>query len=388
MKYNFDKIIDRRNTASLKWDIKENELPMWVADMDFETAPEIKNALLERAQHGIYGYNIIPDEWYEAYINWWKTRHGFEMKREWLIFSAGVVPTISSVVRKLTTPNENVLVQTPVYNIFFNSIINNGCRPLQNRLIYKDGEYSIDFEDLEEKLSNPQTTLMLLCNPQNPAGRIWKKEELEKIGALCKKHSVVVLSDEIHCDITDPDKSYIPFAGVSEECKMNSITCIAPTKCFNIAGLQTSAVSVPNPVLRHKVNRALNTDEVAEPNTFAVTAAIAAFKNGGKWLDEMRAYVFENKCLVDSFIKNELPQVKLVKSEATYLLWLDVSALNKPSGEIASFIRKETGLFLSSGSAYGEGGNGFLRMNIACPRASVEDGLKRLKAGVEMLEKV
>ena len=169
---------------------------------------------------------------------------------------------------------------------------------------------------------------------------------------------------------------------------MNSITCIAPTKCFNIAGLQTSAVSIPNPVLRHKVNRALNTDEVAEPNTFAVTAAIAAFKNGGKWLDEMRAYVFENKCLVDSFIKNELPQVKLVKSEATYLLWLDVSALNKPSGEIASFIRKETGLFLSSGSAYGEGGNGFLRMNIACPRANVEDGLKRLKAGVEMLEKV
>lgn len=386
MKYDFDRIINRRNTASLKWDVAENELPMWVADMDFETAPQIKEALLNRVNHGVFGYSILPDEWYSAYIDWWKTRHGFIMEKDWLVFSAGVVPTISSVVRKLTTPNENVLVQTPVYNIFFNSIVNNGCRPLQNELIYENGGYRIDYEDLESKLSDPQTTLMLLCNPQNPGGRIWEREELGKIGALCKKYSVTVLSDEIHCDITAPNQSYIPFASVNEDCRMNSITCIAPTKCFNIAGIQTSAVCVPNPVLRHKVNRALNTDEVAEPNAFAVTAAVAAFTKGGEWLDEMREYVFKNKRIVAEFIEREIRGVSLVDSQATYLLWLDISALGIASDEAAKSIRKNTGLFISSGAAYGNGGNGFLRMNVACPREMLLDGLHRLKKGIDMLK--
>lgn len=255
MKYDFDKLTDRRGTGSLKWDVPHGELPMWVADMDFETAPEIIRALQERAVHGIFGYHVVTEDWYEAYRSWWERRHQLEMEKEWLIFCTGVVPAISSTVRKLTTVGENVLIQTPVYNIFFNSIRNNGRNVLESPLVYKNGEYSIDFADLEEKLADPQTTLMLLCNPHNPIGKIWDSETLARIGELCGKHHVLVLSDEIHCDLTDPEYRYIPFASVSRACRDNSITCLAPTKAFNLAGLQTAAVMVPNPVLRHKLNR-------------------------------------------------------------------------------------------------------------------------------------
>ena len=382
MAYDFDQIVDRRGTGSLKWDVAEGELPMWVADMDFQTAPEIRQALAERLQHGVFGYGIIPDEWYEAYIGWWKERHGFTMEKDWLIFCTGVVPAISSMVRKLTTPAEKVLIQTPVYNIFFNSIYNNGCNVLQSPLVYNGKEYAIDFEDLEAKLADPQTTLMILCNPHNPVGKIWDRETLARIGTLCQKHHVIVISDEIHCDLTEPGKSYIPFASVSEACRNNSITCIAPTKAFNMAGMQTAAVSVPNPVLRHKVWRGLNTDEIAEPNAFAVPAAVAAFTKGGTWLDALRAYVQQSKERVVQFVAQELPQLSVVPSEATYLLWLDCGKLGGDGAEIAQVIRRETGLYLSDGDQYGGNGNQFLRMNLACPHSVVEDGLRRLKAGI------
>ena len=385
MKYDFDTPINRKNTNSLKWDIAENEHPMWVADMDFKAAPEIRAAIEERAAHGVFGYSVIPDEWNQAYIDWWKRRHGFTMEKDWLIFCTGVVPAISSVVRKLTTPAEKVLIQTPVYNIFFNSILNNGRYVLENSLKYSGGEYEIDFDDLEEKLSDPQVSLMILCNPHNPVGKIWDRDTLEKIGELCAKHNVVVISDEIHCDLTDPETEYIPFASVSEKCRENSITCVAPTKAFNIAGLQTAAVVVPNPALRHKVWRALNTDEVAEPNAFAVQAAIAAFTKGEEWLNELRQYIFENKKRTDEFIKEKIPQIKLVPSTATYLLWLDCSALGN-AADLAGFIRNETGLFLSKGSQYGKCGENFLRMNIACPRSLLEEGLERLRAGIAAYE--
>ena len=382
MAYDFDQIVDRRGTGSLKWDVAEGELPMWVADMDFQTAPEIRQALAERLQHGVFGYGIIPDEWYEAYIGWWKERHGFTMEKDWLIFCTGVVPAISSMVRKLTTPAEKVLIQTPVYNIFFNSIYNNGCNVLQSPLAYNGKEYAIDFEDLEAKLADPQTTLIILCNPHNPVGKIWDRETLARIGTLCQKHHVIVISDEIHCDLTEPGKSYIPFASVSEACRNNSITCIAPTKAFNMAGMQTAAVSVPNPVLRHKVWRGLNTDEIAEPNAFAVPAAVAAFTKGGAWLDALRAYVQQSKERVVQFVAQELPQLSVVPSEATYLLWLDCGKLGGDGAEIAQVIRRETGLYLSDGDQYGGNGNQFLRMNLACPHSVVEDGLRRLKAGI------
>lgn len=382
MKYDFNTPINRRNTNSLKWDIAENELPMWVADMDFQAAPEIQTAIRNRASHGVFGYNVIPDEWYQAYIGWWQRRHHFTMEKDWLVFCTGVVPAISSTVRKLTTPAEKVLIQTPVYNIFFNSILNNGRQVMESSLSYSGGRYEIDFEDLEQKLSDPQTSLMILCNPHNPVGKIWDRDTLERIGELCQKYHVVVLSDEIHCDLTDPGAEYIPFASVSETCRENSITCIAPTKAFNLAGLQTAAVMIPNASLRHKVWRALNTDEVAEPNAFAADAAIAAFTKGDVWLDELRQYLFENKKRTVEFVEERIPQLRVVPSSATYLLWLDCSGMAGSAVEAAQYIRNKTGLYLSEGSQYGSCGENFLRLNIACPRSTLEDGLLRLQKGI------
>lgn len=348
MPYDFDKSVDRRNTHSMKWDVKENELPMWVADMDFQTAPEIRAVIQKRAAHGVFGYSIVPEEWYQVYTDWWRRRHGFSMEKDWLIFCTGVVPAISSMVRKLTTVGENVLIQTPVYNIFFNSIVNNGRNVVESPLRYDGNTYQMDFEDLEGKLSNPQTTLMILCNPHNPVGRIWSRKELGQIGELCRKYHVTVISDEIHCDLTAPGQEYVPFASVSESCRSNSITCIAPTKAFNLAGLQTAAVVVPNSNLRHKVWRSLNTDEVAESNSFAVEAAVAAFTKGE--------------------------------------VWLDCRDMQGCATEFTQYLREHTGLYLSEGRQYGESGSSFIRMNIACPKGRLEDGLKRLVKGIRDYE--
>ena len=378
-RYNFDNPPSRRGSLCYKWDCGPGELPMWIADMDFEAAPEIRAALQKRLDHGIFGYDDMGEAWYEAYIGWWRDRHGLTMEKEHLIFSAGVVASISSLVRKLTTPNENVLIQTPVYNIFFNSIVNNGCRVLESPL-RRDGElWTIDFADLEAKLADPQTTLMILCNPHNPVGRIWTREELARIGELCRRHHVTVISDEIHCDLTVPAKGYVPFAAVDDCCRGISLTCIAPTKTFNLAGMHSSAVYAADPLLRHKARRALNTDEVAEPNTFAAPAAVAAFTQGGPWLDALRAYVWENKRLVKDFAERELPGVKVSVSEATYLLWVDVSALTDDVKDFTARLRAETGLWVTPGTAYGQTGEGFFRMNLACPRAAAEDALGRLK---------
>ncbi len=381
----FDEVIDRRNTGSLKWDVKENELPMWVADMDFTAAPIIREVIMRRAAHGVFGYSIVPDEWYDAYVSWWKNRHGLNMEKDWLIFTTGIVPAISSIVRKLTTPAENVVVLTPVYNIFYNSILNNGRRVLPCDLIYENGEYSIDFSALEQALKDEQTTLMILCNPHNPIGKIWDRDTLMKIGELCKKYSVTVVSDEIHCDITAPGKMYTPFASVNETCRDISITCLAPTKAFNLAGLQTAAVAVADPVLRHRVWRGLNTDEVAEPNVFAVPAAVAAFTKGEQWLDEFRDYVFENRRIADGFIEKNIPEIFSVKGDATYLMWFDCKKTGLDSDALAESLRKNTGLFVSSGTQYCGNGRDFLRVNIACPRAVLYDGLDRLNRGIKMI---
>ena len=400
MKYNFDETVNRRGTGSLKWDVPKNVLPMWVADMDFKTAPCILEALKKRVEHGVFGYTDVKSEWNEAYINWWDKRHGLKMKPEWLIFCTGVIPAISSMVRKLTTPNEKVIIQTPVYNIFYNSILNNGCRVYESPLKYEGGKYCMDFGDLEEKMSDPMATLFILCNPQNPSGNIWSREELKKIGELAVKYNVTVISDEIHCDLTDPGYEYIPFASVSDECRKVSVTCLAPTKTFNIAGIQTAAVSVPDDFLRFKVWRGLNTDEVAEPNVFACEAAIAAFNEGGEWLDELRAYIAENKRTAYDFIKKELPKLHVIESHATYLMWIDISGWDymkgfkpvegdaetaKKAGPLTAsdVLRRKSGLFLSEGGIYGGNGASFLRMNLACPKATVLEGLERLKQAVK-----
>lgn len=382
--FNFDEIVNRRNTNSYKWNVKENELPMWVADMDFKAAPCILEAMENRLNVGVFGYADLPDEWYEAYRYWWKTYHNFDIKKEWLVFTTGVIPAISTTVRKFTTPAEKVVVQPPVYNMFFNSIVNNGRVVLENPLKFDGANYEIDFSDLEEKLSDPLTTLFILCNPHNPVGKIWTKEELAKIGELCKKHHVMVLSDEIHCDLTAPDKEYVPFASASETCKEISITAIAPTKTFNIAGLQTAAVVAPNRGLRNRIWRALNTDEVAEPNAFAVDVAIAAFMHGREWNVALREYIQKNKDITENYLKEHLPKVKLISKDATYLLWLDVSEYSDDSKALADFIREKTGLFLSTGAIYRGNGNEFLRLNVACPKSTLEDGLARLKTALLM----
>ncbi len=388
MTYEFDKIVDRRGTNSLKWDVSEGELPMWVADMDFQVAPEIKAAILKRAEHGVFGYSIIPKEWYDAYIKWWDRRHHFRMEKDWLLFVTGVIPAISSAVRRLTAVGENVLVQTPVYNQFFTSIVNNGRSVAEAPLRYDEQNYYIDFKELEQKLADPDTTLMLLCNPHNPVGKIWDKETLAKIGELCFKHHVKVLSDEIHCDLTAPKREYVPFASASELCRNISVTCITPTKTFNLAGIQTAAIAIPDEVLRHKMQREIMIDDVAEPNAFAVDAAIAAFNEGEAWLDALRDYVDGNKRLVSTFLKENLPDIKIVHAEATYLVWLNLSALQGSGKEIGGFLREKTGLYLTDGGLYGRGGENFLRMNLACPRSVVEDGLRRMREGIAAYKKL
>lgn len=387
MIYDFSKLTNRYHTNSLKWDANKDELPMWVADMDFETAPEIIEALHQRVNHGIFGYNILSNEYFESIQNWWLTRHHYQIEKEWMMFCTGVVPAISSIVRKMTTVGENVLIQSPVYNIFYNSILNNGRHVSSSDLIYDGYEYHIDFDDLEKKLSLPQTTLMILCNPHNPIGKIWDKKTLIKIGELCAKHHVIVVSDEIHCDITAPHHEYTPFVSVSETNLMNSITCIAPTKAFNLAGLQTACIVVPNSVLRHKVNRGINTDEVAEPNSFAVCATIAAFEKGGTWLDELRVYIENNKQMAIQFIEEHLPQLHVIPTQATYLLWIDCSHVCDNSVDLVESIRQTTGLYVSDGLEYGENGKCFIRMNVACPLERLNDGLQRLKKGVLAYQK-
>ncbi|MBU3178372.1 pyridoxal phosphate-dependent aminotransferase [Clostridium estertheticum] len=388
MRYDFEALTDRRNTNSLKWNVDENVLPMWVADMDFKTAPEIIDAIQKKVCKGILGYTIVPDAWYNALSNWWERRHDFKIDKEWLIFCTGVVPAISSAVRKMTSVGENVLVQTPVYNIFFNSIVNNGRNIVENKLLYDGKQYSIDFKDLENKLADPETTMMILCNPHNPIGKIWNKDTLERIGELCYKHHVLVLSDEIHCDLTDTQHDYIPFASVSEICAKNSITCIAPTKAFNIAGLQTAAVVVPDEVIRHKMNKALNTDEVAEPNAIAMEATVAAFTKGEEWLKELRSYIEENRKFAEKFIETELPELYLVHAHATYLLWVDCSGITQDTTCLCKLLLSEVWLYVSKGEAYGETGRGFIRINMACSRERLEDGLTRLKKGIELFKKV
>jgi cystathionine beta-lyase len=282
--YNFDEKIDRRESNSLKWDIKTDELPMWIADMDFMTAPAITEALIKRVNHGIFGYSTLDEKLGEVIQKWWYKRHKFLLEKDWLLFSTGVIPAITSAIKRLTNPGDNILVQTPVYDIFFHSIENHGRHVVENKLKYDDFQYSINFEDLEKKLSDPLTTLMILCNPQNPTGQIWTKEELIKIGELCEKYHVVVISDEIHCDLVDNGSNYIPFLSASKLCAKNGIMCASASKTFNLAGLQSAFLVIANDNLREKINRGLNSDEIAELNAFAGDAMIAALTKSEEWL--------------------------------------------------------------------------------------------------------
>ncbi len=388
MKFDFDKPTDRRNTDSLKWDVKDGELPMWVADMDFETAPCIKAQIEKIAASGIYGYSIVPNEFFSAVADYRERRHGYRPDPAHMVYSNGIVAAISSMVRKLTTPGERVVFQTPVFNLFFNSTLNNGRFPLTSDLVYREGRWEMDFDDLEKKLSNPQTSLMILCNPHNPVGRIWTRDELSRVGSLAKKYGVTVISDEIHCDLTDPEAKtpFTPFSAASDECREVAVTCVAASKSFNLAGLQSACLIIDDPVLRHKVWRGVNTDEVGEPNIFAMRANIAAFTEGDEWLDCLREYLFENRRVAERFIAERLPGLRVTSAEATYLMWIDISDYSDDSVSFTEKLRELTGLYLSEGEEYGECGKSFVRLNLATQRARLLDGLYRLERGIKELQ--
>ena len=382
--YDFQTVIDRHSTNSLKWDLFDDDYPMWVADMDFMVAPNIQQAILKRASHPVFGYSIVPDSLFEAYINWWDRRYGLEMSRDEMLYATGVMPSISSMIRCLTDVGDEILIQSPVYHVFFYVIEDNNRKVLENELIFRDGKYEIDFDDLDEKLS--KVKMMILCNPQNPVGKIWSKEELGKIGELCKKHDVILISDEIHCDLTDPGTSYNPFMTSSDY--NNTILCISPSKSFNVAGFQSSVVYTKNPELLEKIRTQFHVDNSDSCNVFAVSAVEAAYNESEDWLEELKEVIFENKQIVKDYLENELPVIKLVECDATYLLWLDCTALNVSSKVLSEFLRSNQGLFLSSGSDFGQIGDGFLRLNIACPPKLLKEGLLRLKAGVIALNNI
>ena len=382
--YDFQTVIDRHSTNSLKWDLFDDDYPMWVADMDFMVAPKIQKAIEKRASHPVFGYSIVPDSLFEAYINWWDRRYGLEMSRDEMLYATGVMPSISSMIRCLTDVGDEILIQSPVYHVFFYVIEDNNRKVLENELIFRDGKYEIDFDDLDEKLS--KVKMMILCNPQNPVGKIWSKEELGKIGELCKKHDVILISDEIHCDLTDPGTSYNPFMTSSDY--NNTILCISPSKSFNVAGFQSSVVYTKNPELLEKIRTQFHVDNSDSCNVFAVSAVEAAYNESEDWLEELKEVIFENKQIVKDYLENELPVIKLVECDATYLLWLDCTALNVSSKVLSEFLRSNQGLFLSSGSDFGQIGDGFLRLNIACPPKLLKEGLLRLKAGVIALNNI
>jgi len=382
-KFDFDKTVNRNGTDSLKWNVIEGELPMWVADMDFETAPEVKNAVMRVAERGVFGYATIPERWFSAIENWWKTRHNFTIEKKWLSFCTGVIPAVTSMVKRLSKVGDNVAVFTPVYDIFFHSIENTGRRVIECPLAYDGEKYGINFADFEDKISLKDTTLLILCNPHNPVGKIWDKDILSKIGELCYKHNVRVISDEIHCDLTRPKSGYVPFASVSDICRDISATCVSISKAFNAAGLQSAAVFVPNEDMRSVLFRGLNADEVAEPNAFACESAVAAFTFGGQWLDALREYIFNNHKILREFVKNNLPELHVVDQDATYLAWVDVSKLTDDASVLCGHIRKTTGLFITAGNQYRGNGKDFVRINIACPKCTLYDGLDRLKKGID-----
>ena len=379
--HDFESVIDRKGTNSLKWDYFDDDLPMWVADMDFKVAPAIQKAILKRANHPIYGYSVVFDELFEAYISWWDRRYDFKMSRDDMAYSIGVMPSISSMIRCLTDVGDEILIQSPVYHVFYYVIEDNNRKVLENELVYENGKYRIDFDDLDEKLS--KVKMMILCNPHNPIGKIWSVEDLAKIDELCTKHDVILISDEIHCDLTYPGIKYTPFETVS--CSNNVITCLSPSKSFNIAGFQSSIVHTKNRKLLESIKTQMHIDNSDSCNVFAVSAVMSAYNESEGWLEELKEVLYENKKIVKEYLENELPVIKMVECDATYLLWLDCSALKVPSKVLGEFLRTNQGLFLSAGIDFGQCGDNFLRMNIACPQKLLEEGLSRLKAGVTAL---
>lgn len=387
MEYDFSRPIDRRGTDSYKWDSapEADIIPLWVADMDFETFPGITEALQRRVAHGIFGYTRVPEAYYEAVCRWFGKRHGWHINREDIIYTSGVVPAVSAVIKALTLPGDQVIVQGPVYNCFFSSIRNNGCEMVSNSLIYNKEElrYEIDFDDLERKLKHERARLMLLCNPHNPGGRVWTRDELTRVAELCRKYGVRVVSDEIHCELTLYDNEYVPFGSLPDELSRGSITCCSPSKAFNTAGLQIANIVCRDAEVRNRIDRAININEVCDVNPFGVIALQAAYSDEGyKWLTQLRKYISANYDLLLERFARELPKCKVMRMEGTYLAWIDCSELHIPSDEIEEMLMHENKVWVNAGSMYGAEGAAFIRINMACTSELLNEGITRIVNGL------
>lgn len=381
MKYDFDKIIPRRGTNSVKWDVAKEDgvIPMWVADMDFQAAPCIRQALKERIDHGVFGYTLVPNSYYESIISWFDRRHQWHIERDWIIYTSGVVPAISAIIKALTEPGDKVLVQTPVYNCFFSSIRNNGCTTAENALVRKGNSYEIDFDDFEKQAADEKTKVFLLCNPHNPAGRVWTPEELSRMNDICLKHGVQVISDEIHCELVMPGYKFTPFAAVSKACQDNCITTNSPTKSFNIAGLQIANIITNNDTIKRKIDRAININEVCDVNPFGVITLQAAYNEGESWIDQLNLYLWENYKVLKDFFQEHLPKLKVLKLEGTYLVWIDISATGLKADELTNELLQHGKVMVNSGTMYGKTtGADYLRINIAMPRILMLEALLRI----------
>jgi cysteine-S-conjugate beta-lyase len=385
--YSFDDVIDRRNTYSVKWDDTErvfgakDVLPLWVADMDFPAPQAVIKALHERIAHGIFGYTVIPDSLKDAIKNWLKSRHQWEIEPSWLSFSTGVVPEIANAIEAFTDQNDRIVVFTPVYPPLFQLVKKHHRTLVTSPLRLTENRYEIDWDDFEKKIQGAK--LLLLCSPHNPGGRVWTYEELKKIGELCIKHNVIVISDEIHADLTFPPHQHVPFASIDPAFAENSVTCIAPTKTFNLAGLQAAAAIIPNETLKRQFNKVQQRQGFFTLNTFAVAGTEAAYRHGEEWLDALLRYLQENIDYLCSYIETNLPKLRVIRPEATYLVWIDCRQLDVTEQQLKQLLLEKGKIAVEFGSKFGEEGRGFIRMNIACPRKTLEDALFRLSAALQ-----
>lgn len=380
-KYNFDEFVNRRGTNSVKWDEEKEDgiIPLWVADMDFLAAPAIRRAVEERAKHGVFGYAIVGDSYYAAITNWFKRRHNWAIERDWIIYTTGVIPAISATIHALAMPGEKVLIQTPVYNCFYSCIRNQGLRILESPLKREGNTYVVDWDDFEAKCADKKTTLFLLCNPHNPAGRVWTKDELARMNEICMRHDVKVISDEIHCELIMPGYVFTPFATVNADCQRNSVVFNSPTKNFNIAGLQIANIICADKEWYRRIDRAINIFEVCDVNPFGPLALEAAYNESEDWIDELMPYIADNYALLKDTFAKEVPSYEVLKLEGTYLAWVDIRKSGLTANALTEKLLREGKVQVNSGVIYSKNdGEGYIRINLACPRATLQEGLKRI----------
>jgi cystathionine beta-lyase len=387
-----NKVIDRNHTNCSKWDFNlenfgtKDVLPMWVADMDFPAPPAVTEALIERAKHPIYGYSRPDDDYYNLIIKWMKNRHGWEPKKEWITYAPGIVPALNWLIQSYSNPGDKVIIQQPVYYPFSRAIRNNGRQMIDNPLILKNGKYFMDFEDLEKKVDDPRVKIFILCSPHNPVGRVWTREELMRLGEICFRRQIIVISDEIHSDLIFKGHRHIPFASISEKFMQNSIVCHAPSKTFNLAGLQVSNIMIPNRFLRDSFRNTLANQAIKAPNCFAIPALKAAYREGEQWLDTVMEYIENNYLFLEEYIRSNMSQIKVIRPEGTYLVWMDFRDLGMSPKEEREFMLNRARVAFDDGPQFGPEGNGFERINIACPRSILQEGLERIQKAIGSLK--